>query len=164
MSYNSFYNHLLKWQVLMLKNLLTHAGILEKDIQYPNLPNESLERQRIQSPTEICYSSYWCRPPPRLQSSLALTCEIQTELRTFINQNWKVALYKCPPPTSLNMVHQTVEGCSETSPLYICVHKSGDIESISLSEEMFSGLEGGFAVMGGHMVELKKDFDFCVLY
>jgi hypothetical protein len=62
------------------------------------------------------------------------------------------------------MVHQTVEGCSETSPLYICVHKSGDIESISLSEEMFSGLEGGFAVMGGHMVELKKDFDFCVLY
>ncbi len=40
------------------------------------------------------------------------------------------------------MVHQTVEGCSETSPLYICVHKSGDIESISLSEEMFSGLEG----------------------
>jgi len=42
----------------MLKNLLTHARRLEKDIQYPNLPNESLEPQRIQSPTEICYSSY----------------------------------------------------------------------------------------------------------
>ncbi len=124
-----------------MKNLLTHAGILEKDIQYPNLPNGSLEPLRIQSPTEICYSSYQFRPPPRLQSSLALAGEIHTELRTFINQNWKVAVCKCPP-TSLNMVHQTVEGCSETSPLYICVHKSGDIESISLSEEMFSELEG----------------------
>jgi hypothetical protein len=123
----------------MLKNLLTRAGIL--DIQYHNLPNESLESQRMKSPTEIQNCSFIFRPPPRLQSSLALTHEIHTELRTFINQNWKVAVCKCLPSTFLNRVHQTVEGCSETSPLYICVHKSGDIESISLSKEMFSELE-----------------------
>jgi hypothetical protein len=125
----------------MLENLLTHAGILENDIQYPNRPNGSLEPLRIQSPTETCYSSFRCRAPPGLQTSLALTHEIHTKLRTFVNQNWKVALYTCVPPTSLNMVHQTVEGCSETSPLYLHVHKSGDSESISLSAEMFSELE-----------------------
>jgi hypothetical protein len=121
----------------MLKFFLTHAGILENDIQYPNLPNWSSESSRIQLPTER-YSSYQFRPPPRLQSSLALTHEIRTVLRTFIEKKWKVA---CLPSTSLNMVHQTVEGYSETSPLHICVHKFGDIESISLSEEMFSELD-----------------------
>jgi len=125
----------------MLENLLTLAGILEQDIQYPNLPNGSLEPLRIQSPTEIGYSSFRFRAPPGVQTSLALTHEIHTKLRTFVNQNWKVTLYTCAPPTSLNTVHQTVEGCSETSPLCLCVHKSGDIESICLSAEMFSELE-----------------------
>jgi hypothetical protein len=125
----------------MLENLLTHAGILENDIQYPNLPNGSLEPLRIQSPTEIGYSSFRFRAPPGLQTSLALTLEIRTKLRTFVKKNWKVALYTCVLPTSLNMVHQTVEGCSETGPLYLQVQKSGDIESISLSAEMFSELE-----------------------
>jgi len=125
----------------MLENLLTHAGMSEQDIQYLNLSNGSLEPLRIPSPTEIGYSSFTFRGPPGLQTSLALTHEIHTILRTFVNQNWKVALYTSAPPTSLNTVHQTVEGSSETSPLYLCVQKSGDIESISLSAEMFSELE-----------------------
>jgi hypothetical protein len=62
-------------------------------------------------------------------------------LRTFLKQKWEVALYTSVPPTSLNTVHQTVEGCSETSPLYLGVQKSGDIESLYLSAEMFSELE-----------------------
>jgi len=122
----------------MLENLLTLAGILEQDIQYPNLPNRSLEPLRIQSPTEIGYSSFRFRAPPGLQTSLH---EIYTTLRTFVNENWKVALYTSVLPTSLNMVHQTVKDCSETIPLYLFVLKSGDIESISLSTEMFSELE-----------------------
>jgi len=83
-------------------------------------------------------SSFLFRAPPGLQTSLH---EIYTKLRTFVNQNWRVALYRSARPTSLNTMHQTVEGCSETSPLYLCVHKSGDIESVSLSGEMFSELE-----------------------
>jgi hypothetical protein len=134
-----------------LKNLLTHAGILEKDIQYPNLPNGSLEPLRIQSPTEIRYSSFRFRASPGLQTS---SHEIYTKLRTFVNQNWRVAFYTSAPPTSLNMVHQTVEGCSETSPLYLCVHKSGDIESISLSAEMFSELE---MLCGCGWTEVRSD-------
>ncbi len=135
----------------MLKNLLTHAGILEKDIQFPNLPNGSLEPLRIQSPTERRYSSFQFRAPPGLQTSLH---EIYTKLRTFVDQNWRVALYTTAPPTSLNTVHQAVEGCSETSPLYLRVHKSGDIESISLSAEMFSELE---VLCGCGWIEVRSE-------
>jgi hypothetical protein len=113
-------------------------GILEKDIQYPNLPNGSLELLRIQSPTVRGHSSFQFRAPPGLQPSLH---EIYTKLRTFVKQEWAVTLYRSEPPTALNTVHQTVEGCSETNPLYLRIHKSGDIESISLSGEMFSALE-----------------------
>ncbi len=133
-----------------MKNLLTHAGILENDIQYPNLPNGSLEPLRIQSPT-VRDSSFLFRAPPGLQTSLH---EIYTKLRTFLMQNWRVALYRSARPTSLNTVHQTVEGCSETSPLYLCVHKSGDIESISLSGEMFSELE---VLCGCGWIEVRSE-------
>jgi hypothetical protein len=120
----------------MLKNLLTLAGILENATQYPNLPN-GFESRRSQSPTEICYSRFQFRARPGLRTS---ALEIQTKLRTFVKQNWKVALFKDQPFTSLNTV-QTVLQCSETSPLYLHVHKSGDTDSISLSAEMFSELE-----------------------
>jgi len=125
----------------MLKNLLTLAGILQKDIQYPNLPNESLEPPRIQSRTEIVCSRYVFRAPPGLQTSLALFHEIHAKLRTFVNRKWEMTLFNHPPPTSLNTVHQTAEGCSETSPLYLCVQKFGDIASLSLSAEMFTELK-----------------------
>ncbi|CAM6068787.1 unnamed protein product [Sphagnum tenellum] len=114
------------------------TGILETDIQYPSLPNGSLEPLRIQSPTVRGHSSFQFRTPPGLHPSLQ---EIFTKLRTFFKQKWRVALYRSAAPTSLNTVHQTVEGCSETSPLYLRLHKSGDIESISLSGEMVSELE-----------------------
>jgi hypothetical protein len=134
-----------------LKNLLTHAGILEKDIQYPNLPNGSLEPLRIQSPTVRGHSSFRFRAPPGLQPSFH---EIHTKLRTFFKQKWRVALYRSAAPTSLNTVHQTVEGCSETSPLYLRVYKSGDIESISLSGEMFSELE---VLCGCGWIEVRSE-------
>jgi hypothetical protein len=125
----------------MLKNLLTHAGILEKDIQCANLPNGSLESPRIQFRTEIGCMSYRFKAPPGLQASLALIQEIHTRLGTFVNQNWNVAFCDRLLPTSSNMVFQTAEWCSEASPLYLCVQKFGDIASISLSPEMVTELK-----------------------
>jgi hypothetical protein len=124
---------------------------LEKDIQYPSLPNGSLEPLRIQSPTVRGHSSFQFRAPPGLHPSLQ---EISTKLRTFFKQKWRVALYRSAAPTSLNTVHQTVEGCSETSPLYLRLHKSGDIESISLSGEMVSELE---VLYGCGWIEVRSE-------
>jgi len=145
----------------MSKNLLTHAGILETDIQYPNLPNESLEPQRIQSHTEICYSSYWCRPLPRLQSSLALTCEIHTE-----HLSTKIGRWHCTNVCHLHLwtwCTKLLKGVQKQAPYRYVFTNLVTLNPFLCQKKCFLDWKG-FAVVGRHRVEVKKDFDFCLLY